>query len=132
MNKDDKALELKRAKNTKKVKAYRARRTAAAETAIKTGQYWAIPTRIDTTITSGVAKAVKALSTTTGTSKNIIIERALIEYCIKYRKYISADYGTIQPHKLKDSELLPLDKQGRLYLTALPKNKPLDFPPVAE
>ena len=125
---DDKA----RAKNREKVAKFRERQAAQTESAIKNGEYWSIPQRIDTTITRGVARAVAAMAATTGTSKNIIIERALVEYCIKYREYISEDYGTIQPHKLKDSEQLPLDKSGRLYLNSLPKDKSLDFPPKSE
>lgn len=123
-----------RIKNREKVARYRAARKEAAAAAIKDGRYFELMARLDTQISKTVINCLGELAKATGTSKSIIIERALIEYMIKYSRFYPTDGngGLIQPRKLKDLERLPVDDAGRIILTVLPKGKPLDFPPVAE
>jgi hypothetical protein len=134
MKGDGRMDEEARAKNREKVAKYRAAKKAATAAAIKDGRYFDLMARLDTQISKTVINCLDELATATGTSKSILIERALIEYMIKYSRVYPANGngGLMQPRKLKELERLPVDDAGRIILTVLPKGKPLDFPPVAE
>ena len=124
-----------RAKNREKVAAYRARLKTRISTAkTSTGDAYRVPTRLDTYIGQGIFDVLSAFAEATGTNKSLIVERALTEYFIKYSaKYAPEIKGMLAPRKLaKDEDLPALDENGQLSLTVLPKDKPLDFPPVAE
>lgn len=123
-----------RKKNREKVARYRAAKKVATAAAIKDGRYFELMARLDTQISKTVYNCLNELTDATGTSKSILVERALIEYMIKYSRLYPADGngGLMQPRKLKELERLPVDDAGRIILTVLPKDKPLNFPPKVE
>ena len=129
---DDKARE----RNREKVARYRARQKDKEKTYIGDNAKESLraPARLDTKISRSVLKTLDAFAAATGTSKELITERALIEYFIKYKKFMpvadpnadGAPWSWVLPRK-RDGEELP----DNIY-TSQAKGREAQFPPRAE